>query len=599
MVWTQEQEQVIEAPIDARLVVNANAGTGKTAVLVARLAHLVQLGDVKPGSELLVLTFSRAAVGVVRQRVREAGGDASYVHTATFDAFATQQLARFEPEGAWRTESYDGRVRHATRLLKDQAAREALRVYRHVLVDEVQDLLEDRVSFVGAILEASGAGFTLFIDRAQAIYDFQVADIRNAMTAETLLAILRGQNGDRLVERTFTRNFRAQSEEAKLALQYGPRLAAPQPDYVQVGYGLEDALLSVPNNTLGGLVARCQAIPRRSAILCRTNGEALVISRELQALGVRHVVARAATDRCVASWVGAVFASAPFATVTKSRVLELVECRQDTPPPNEAWSLLKRLDRRNTNDLDLREVANRIRIGYVPDELTRADEASLVVSTVHRAKGLEFDRVAVVGFEDLGAEDEPSYPEEVRLLYVALTRSHDELLHLPAARVRWFNSKGNFDDRWVQRVGWNARAMAVEVRGTDVHADDPAGAYFLEGVDPVATQKYLDTTVAIGDAVTLRRVRASLEGQPRAFYAIDHKGYSIGTTSEAFGHALFRLLGRSARGFPQEIRDLRIEAVDTVGGTPAASSNSGLGRSGIWLRARVSGLGGLRWDSSS
>lgn len=74
----------------------------------------------------------------------------------------------------------------------------------------------------------------------------------------------------------------------------------------------------------------------------------------------------------------------------------------------------------------------------------RWDEAAQRVSlmTVHTAKGLEFDRVAVVGLEEglfphgRALEDAEGLEEERRLFYVALTRARLELL-LTRSRMRF------------------------------------------------------------------------------------------------------------------------------------------------------------------
>lgn len=71
---------------------------------------------------------------------------------------------------------------------------------------------------------------------------------------------------------------------------------------------------------------------------------------------------------------------------------------------------------------------------------------AIVLSTVHRAKGLEWSRVFVIGLVDgamppAKAMDEPEKEEEERrVFYVALTRAKDELyLCYPIMDNRWYN----------------------------------------------------------------------------------------------------------------------------------------------------------------
>lgn len=72
MTWTKEQEQVITLR-DRNILVSAAAGSGKTAVLVARILGMVT-DPVHPINidELLVVTFTRAAAAEMKERIRKA-----------------------------------------------------------------------------------------------------------------------------------------------------------------------------------------------------------------------------------------------------------------------------------------------------------------------------------------------------------------------------------------------------------------------------------------------------------------------------------------------------------------------------------------------
>ncbi|MDD3277535.1 MAG: helicase-exonuclease AddAB subunit AddA [Lachnospiraceae bacterium] len=72
MKWTKEQEQVISLR-DRNILVSAAAGSGKTAVLVARILAMVT-DPVHPVNidELLVVTFTKAAAAEMKERVRKA-----------------------------------------------------------------------------------------------------------------------------------------------------------------------------------------------------------------------------------------------------------------------------------------------------------------------------------------------------------------------------------------------------------------------------------------------------------------------------------------------------------------------------------------------
>ena len=70
MKWTPEQQKVIETR-NANVLVSAAAGSGKTAVLVARILSMItDLEHPVSIDELLIVTFTRAAAGEMRERIR-------------------------------------------------------------------------------------------------------------------------------------------------------------------------------------------------------------------------------------------------------------------------------------------------------------------------------------------------------------------------------------------------------------------------------------------------------------------------------------------------------------------------------------------------
>jgi DNA helicase-2/ATP-dependent DNA helicase PcrA len=90
------------------------------------------------------------------------------------------------------------------------------------------------------------------------------------------------------------------------------------------------------------------------------------------------------------------------------------------------------------------------------------------LATFHRAKGLEWTSVDVVGLEDgfvpiIYAESSSARDEERRLLYVALTRASREL-HCSWARARAMGS-GRTVER--QPSPWLAAVARVSRAGSD------------------------------------------------------------------------------------------------------------------------------------
>ena len=75
--WTREQKAAIDAR-NQTILVSAAAGSGKTAVLVERIVHLIR--DDYELDRMLIVTFTRASASEMRQRLsvrlnREAKSD--------------------------------------------------------------------------------------------------------------------------------------------------------------------------------------------------------------------------------------------------------------------------------------------------------------------------------------------------------------------------------------------------------------------------------------------------------------------------------------------------------------------------------------------
>ena len=88
---TNEQAEAVATDEDVTLVL-AGAGTGKTSVIVGKVAHLVRNEGVSP-DEVLVLAFNRKTATTIRERLP---GDLSSAHVRTFHGFGRRVIADVE-----------------------------------------------------------------------------------------------------------------------------------------------------------------------------------------------------------------------------------------------------------------------------------------------------------------------------------------------------------------------------------------------------------------------------------------------------------------------------------------------------------------------
>ncbi|MCC6178012.1 MAG: ATP-dependent helicase [Chloroflexi bacterium] len=584
---TGEQLEVIEARCDARLLVTAGPGAGKTQVLVRRIQHLVVDQGLAPGSEILVLTFSRAAVGELRARLRALGGQASWVRASTFDSFATRILREADPEGRWAAAGYDARILAATELLRNSDdSPSQLSGLRHVFIDELQDVVGIRGAFVLAVLDRANCGWTLFGDPAQGIYNFQLEGEERRLGPSILYDRLRHRYRSSIVERTLTKNFRVQTAEAQAGLWAGAELNGANPDYRSVLHRLRTSLF------------RLHAAPPHSAlsrmdgsvgILGSWNAHALLTSRDLWVHGIDHRVRRSATDRVVPPWVARTLRGARGQSLGQ-RAFESLFQNAGVLDVDvaEAWSLLHLLAPgpvRSPVDLDL--VTRRIAVGDLPDDFSYGDDAHIVVSTIHRSKGLEYDYVFVAA-EPERELDETQIGEAARLLYVAMTRARRELFQLPPPDTRRMSTPGGlYEGRWVRWGYKKGHLHAFEIQPNDSDLENPP----IDTEDrrtATEVQDYIAEQVKPGDDLTVKLS----ESRPGC-YDLSHGGVRVGRLSDDFSNALGGQLYGKTKNWPLRIDQIRVEGVDTVSGDPAAAQNAGLDGPPLWLRVRAQGLGEL------
>lgn len=450
------QERVILAALNSKQLVLAPPGTGKTHTVVQRLAHLASSdhlkGDLTP---VLMVTFSRAAAAELNQRLaleitRRAGTIYQFPRISTLDSFTGQLLSQILTQR--NDEGYDANIRHLARILEglegdslQQRAAELIRQrIRLVVVDEVQDVVGVRARLVRnlfRVLQEVEHGTLLLGDLRQAIYGFALersAADEKSLDPFWLIREVRGLYGD-LEQISFLEQYRFSPSCQRLMTQLQAAMDDPterflpgeQPSPVL----LREVLSGLPSLEDPLQLAGKDSGERRVAVLARSNDEVRrleVACREVLSRPGRtvRVVARS-EGRGYPGWVGRVFGApdAP-ARYTAEGFLQAFAVRVggERRVADECLDWLVTACSLQRNAFTAAEVIDTLRRNPdVPGDLREQPQPGEVwISTIHQAKGREFDCVVIADVARLLASAAAD-PESCRLAYVAATRARREV----------------------------------------------------------------------------------------------------------------------------------------------------------------------------
>lgn len=423
-VLSARQMEIISDKDSRCIVVAAGPGSGKTRTLVHKLASLLLLEDVKH-EQLLMLTFSRAAAMEFKQRLMGLIGNAAhFVEIKTFHSYCFDLLGR-----VGNLDDAKDVVARAAQQIRDGEV-EPNRIAKTVLViDEVQDINAEEYALVCALMKANEEMRVVAVgDDDQNIYEFRGADSRY------MAQLLQATDG-RLME--MTDNYRSAQHVVECAnafvagiggrMKRSPlRSMSQQEGFVSIHHYVARTAMYQP------LVEELLAHRGGGTIgvLTQTNEEAVILVALLRKQGV--------SCKLVQSMEGF-----RFWNMAEVRMfLKLVEQGTHTPLiPDEVWSeaKAKTFEQYATSDslhylqrcITLFEQTNKAK--YHTDFKEYVFESSLedfcdltgaevVVSTIHKAKGREFDDVYLL------ITQPPHLTDEVlRRYYVGMTRAKTRL----------------------------------------------------------------------------------------------------------------------------------------------------------------------------
>jgi superfamily II DNA or RNA helicase len=510
--WTSEQRAVIEAAPDARILVDAGPGTGKTAVACARVAWLIDSEGLAP-NQIVLVSFTRTAVHELKQRISEYlsdPDDAVGIRIGTLDSLAWSIRSGFEQD-VRATGSYESSISALSDLVRShQGVAEYLRGYRHLLIDEAQDIMSPRAELVLDILSAlpDAAGATVLSDEAQAIYGFsedgESSEIEEGATLPD--CIRAGYLDAEFQFMELTEIHRTDDPQLKQLFREGRSMvrnedAAPETTYAD----LRELIVELRHDALAKPWALSQDFPddlEGAFFLFRKRGEALQVSnyfgkhpRRLRLSGL---------PAPVQPWVADIFWDYADPEIGISAFLERWEERYDGAYEGQAeeyWDLLTTYAGRSATTVDVQRLTKILARSTPPADFTSHDFGTAggpIIGTVHAAKGREAETVCLFlpaamsrksgdkGGDDKVATEEADRKatallEEARVLFVGATRARSELRVHDESSYSAASTLEKSGRAFTIKIRQGGPKVAVEIgRDGDITAEGLVGRGFFE-----------------------------------------------------------------------------------------------------------------------
>ena len=434
---SNRQCEIIDDNQSKYIVVAAGPGSGKTRVLVHKLASLLLLEDVKH-EQLLMLTFSRAAATEFKKRLIDLVGNvAHYVEIKTFHSYSFDLIGK---QGSL-DEAKDV-VRHAAEMI-EKGEVEPSKIAKSVLViDEAQDMGQDDFRLVQALMRQNEEMRVIAVgDDDQNIYAFRGS---NSMYMQSLVS----QEGARLYE--MTDNYRSAKAIVDCANRFVQRIPGRMKHAtIQSATGEEGKVM-----TLKSLHNAEIKVQGGTAILTRTNEETLQVAYELKQRGLHVTVIQSMDDdfhfgnlaevRYFIKQIG----KDDEVTLSKEKWQEAKRRTLETYSSSTCLSVMRRFfaDFEAVHKTYYRSDLHEFIIESKLEDFIASDDKSVFVSTIHKAKGREFDTVYLMSSVPDGRQ-----VEDMRAYYVGLTRAKRNLYLItnPPTEYSSISIALNMHDIWL------------------------------------------------------------------------------------------------------------------------------------------------------
>ena len=425
---SEKQRKIIDDKKSQYIVVAAGPGSGKTKVLVHKLASLLLMEDVKH-EQLLMVTFSRAAATEFKKRLIELiGNAANFVDIKTFHSYCFDLLGK-----VGTIDKSESIIKSAVEKIKNNEV-ESSRITKTVLViDEAQDMNGEAFELIKVLIEKNEEMRIIAVgDDDQTIFEF------NKASAKYLEHFITEKKATKYELIT---NYRSKSNLVSFANQFvktiNKRLKEIPIEANQTDNGKIKIIHYKNGNLINPLIddILSTGLSGTTCILTHKNEEAFQVAGLLTKHGQQAKLIQSNDSFSLYNLAEVRFFLDELKLGDEVFIInddvwgnakrKLIERYKASSKFEISNNLIKDFERTNTKKKYKSDFEVFIRESKLEDFISTNGE-TIFVSTIHKAKGKEFDNVFLL-LENFDERED----EKKRQLYVAMTRAKQRLtIHL-------------------------------------------------------------------------------------------------------------------------------------------------------------------------
>jgi ATP-dependent DNA helicase RecQ len=421
------QLKIINDNDSKHIVVAAGPGSGKTRVLVHKLASLLLMEDVKH-EQLLMITFSRAAATEFKKRLLKLIGNAAYyIDIKTFHSYCFDLLGRV------------GNLEKSNLILKKTIEKikngevEASKITKTVLViDEAQDMDEDEYNLINTLMEQNEEMRVIAVgDDDQNIYEFRGA---SSKYLEQFIQV------NKAIKHELIENYRSKNNLVEFGNAFVQKISHRLKDIPIIPMHTDNGIIKIfryqSDNLITPLIHNIIStdLSGTTCVLTKTNEEAsqitgLLLKNKIQAKLIQSNEAFSLYNLLEVRYFLSLLNLTDDTFIISEEMWtdakrELTNKYRSSTKLEICTNIIKDFETTNQKKKYKSDLVTFIRESKLEDFYNENGE-TIFVSTIHKAKGKEFDNVFLMLEKnerfDINADSRK------REVYVAITRAKQNL----------------------------------------------------------------------------------------------------------------------------------------------------------------------------